>query len=95
MVRMTRPRAHEHPPYHDAAPTGIYLVTFGLCLRALLLDRDHGFMFKPARNIRWGMVIVALLMFIFGTFDGASPPTPRVTAAHSCYASPAQNLTPF
>ena len=64
-------RAHEQPT-SPPARTGIYLVTFGLCLRALLLDRERAFAFKPARIIRWGMVVVALLMFIFGTFDGTS-----------------------
>ena len=58
--------------------SGIYLVTFGLCLRALLFDRERGFALKSGRDVHWGMVAIALLMCIFCTFDGAYA---RVAAA--------------
>ena len=46
----------------------MYLVTFGMCMRALLFTQT--FALKDRRDIRWAMVVVALLMFIFSTFDG-------------------------
>ena len=42
---------------------GMYLVTFGMCMRALLFTQT--FALKDRRDIRWAMVVVALLMFIF------------------------------
>ena len=49
---------------------GIFLVTFGLCIKALLCKRDH-LGLKELRDVNWGMFSVAILMFIFATFDGA------------------------
>ena len=48
---------------------GIYLVTLGLCLRALLLEREK-LVPKPMREIKWGMLFVAFLMAVFATLDG-------------------------
>lgn len=48
---------------------GIFLVTFGMCAKVLLCGRDQ-LVLKRARDINWGMLAVAMLMFIFATFDG-------------------------
>ena len=48
---------------------GIYLVTLGLCLRALLFKREK-LVLKRARDVNWGMLFVAFLMAVFATFDG-------------------------
>ncbi|THG98149.1 hypothetical protein EW026_g4000 [Hermanssonia centrifuga] len=49
---------------------GIYLVTLGHCLKALLCKKDK-FIFKSRREIKWIMVIVAFLMATFATLDVA------------------------
>ena len=60
----------------------MFLVTFGLCMRALLCRREQ-LALKAAKDVNWGMLAVALLMFIFASFDGAhisaraSPASPR------------------
>ncbi|PSR70619.1 hypothetical protein PHLCEN_2v13507 [Hermanssonia centrifuga] len=49
---------------------GIYLVTLGYCLRALLCKKDK-LVFKSRREIKWVMLVMALLMAIFATLDVA------------------------
>lgn len=48
----------------------MFLVTFGLCMRALLFERDRSFIPKRWADVRVGMLLVAISMFIFATFDG-------------------------
>ena len=63
-----------HPFSDGRSYPGMYLVTFGLCMRALLFQRDHAFVWKSKKDIRWGMLAIALAMCLFGTLDGASSP---------------------
>lgn len=48
---------------------GIYVVTLGFCLQVLLCD-DKPFGLKRRKDIKWGMLIAALSMAVFGTLDG-------------------------
>jgi hypothetical protein len=50
-------------------PTGIFLVSFGLCMKALLCHREKVAL-KELRDINWGMFSVAILMLIFASLDG-------------------------
>ena len=45
--------------------SGIFLVTFGMCMNVLLLRKPRGTPYK------YNMIIVALLMFVFATLDVA------------------------
>lgn len=47
---------------------GIYLVTLGQCLQALLFDLKH-FRLKPVLN--WKMIVTSLLLCVVCTFDVA------------------------
>lgn len=40
-----------------------------MCLRALLFRKEQ-LLFKGWREVNWGMLVVAVLMFIFASFDG-------------------------
>lgn len=48
---------------------GIYLVSLGFCLRALLCHRDR-LIFKQRRHVRWWAIIVTLSMATIATVDG-------------------------
>ncbi|EKM60639.1 uncharacterized protein PHACADRAFT_246673 [Phanerochaete carnosa HHB-10118-sp] len=54
----------------ESVAYGIFLVTFGLCVKALLCVRDQ-LVLKPLKDVNWGMFCVAVLMLIFATFDVA------------------------
>lgn len=56
--------------FMECVAYGMFLVTFGLCMRALLCRREQ-LAPKAAKDINWGMLIVALLMFLFASFDVA------------------------
>lgn len=56
--------------FMECVAYGMFLVTFGLCIKALLCRRDQ-LVLKPLRDVHWGMFVVAILMFIFATFDVA------------------------
>ena len=43
--------------------SGIFLVTFGMCMNVLVLRKPSGVPYK------WTMIIVSLLMFTFATLD--------------------------
>ena len=70
---------------HSTA-TGIYLVTLGLCLRALLLRRGQ-LVLKAVRDINWNMLCVAVLMGIFATLDGGMPLSYRFRESHDASGS--------
>ena len=50
--------------YMEAIAYGIYVVTFGMCMRALLWSRDGT---KKLHN--WPMIVFTMTMFIFATLD--------------------------
>ncbi|PSR99323.1 hypothetical protein PHLCEN_2v4136 [Hermanssonia centrifuga] len=57
--------------FMESVSYGMFLVTFGLCIRALLFERDRSFIPKRWADVRVGMLLVAISMFIFATFDVA------------------------
>lgn len=55
-------------------PLGIFLVTFSLCMRILLFMRNLRQSSKGTIGpspIKWNMILVALAMFVFASFDVA------------------------
>lgn len=54
--------------FMEAVAYGIYLVTFGLCVRVLFCGRRGT---KRRKRYNWSLIVVAALMFIFATLDVA------------------------
>jgi len=48
---------------------GVFLVTLGSCLSALLIDHDSRWGWK--RHVNWPMLLVALMLFAIGTLNVA------------------------
>jgi len=57
--------------FMESVTYGIFLVTFGLCMQALCFEKNSTFVWRRPRDIRWGMLLVAFLMFAFATMDVA------------------------
>lgn len=52
--------------FMEAVAYGIYLVTLGMCLHALFLGNTG-----RKERYNWPLIVVALTMFLFATFDVA------------------------
>lgn len=52
--------------FMEAIAYGVYLVTLGICARALFWDR-----LGLRRTVNWPMVVVVVLMAVFATIDVA------------------------
>lgn len=58
--------AHIVALFMEAVTYGVYLVTLGMCLRALFWGNTG-----RKKRYNWPLIVVALLMFVFSTFDVA------------------------